>query len=107
LTARSFWPPAEAAQVDYEALRVHVLHGGALPDDLAAARFARRGLAGLIAWPVSEPVFVAALVGAVRPTWSPYADQRVTALAAGYQFLLDTAAALQPALFSAVPGGAQ
>ena len=107
MTARSFWPLAEAAQVDYEALRVHVLHGGALPDDLAAARFARRGLAGLIAWPVSEPVFVAALVGAVRPAWSPYADQRVTALAAGYQFLLDTAAALQPAPFSAVPGGAQ
>ena len=107
MTARSFWPPAEAAQVDYEALRVHVLHGGELPDDLAAARFARRGLAGLIAWPVSEPVFVAALVGAVRPAWTPHIDPRMSALAAGYQFLLDTAAALQPAPFSAVHGGAR
>ena len=52
-------------------------------------------------------MFVAELVGAARPAWTPYADQRVTALAAGYQFLLDTAAARQPAPFSAVAGGAQ
>ena len=59
-----FWPVGEAAQADYEALRAHVLATGALPDSLIAARFARRGLAGLIAWPSAEPVFDAALLGA-------------------------------------------
>jgi hypothetical protein len=34
-------------------------------------------------------VFGAELVGAVRPAWTPHLDPRVTALAAGYQFLLD------------------
>lgn len=94
MSVRSFWPPLEAAQIDYETLREQVLTDDRLPDDLAAARFARRGLAGLIAWPVSEPVFVAELVGAARPAWSPYADPRVEALAAGYQFLLELASGL-------------
>lgn len=92
---RSFWPPVEAAQVDYETLRAHLLEHGALPDDLAAARFGRRGLAGLIAWPVGQPVFVGELIGAARPAWSPYVDARVSALADGYQFLLESAATLQ------------
>ncbi|MGH3302845.1 MAG: hypothetical protein ACRDOK_14405 [Streptosporangiaceae bacterium] len=92
MSARSFWPPAEAAQDDYERLRAHLLGHGVLPDDLAAARFARRGLAGLIAWPVSEPVFAGELPGAARAAWNPYADDRITALAAGYQFLLEAAA---------------
>ena len=61
VSARSFWPPIEAAQVDYETLRAHVLEPFGLPEGLAAARFARRGLAGLIAWPSAEPVFVAEL----------------------------------------------
>jgi hypothetical protein len=99
VSARSFWPPAEAAQADYETLRAHLLEHGALPDDLTAARFARRGLAGLITWPVSEPVFTGGLAGAARAPWNPHADERLSALAAGYQFLLDTAATLrcQPA----------
>ena len=92
MTARSFWPPAEASQVDYETLRAHLLEHGRLPDGLAAARFARRGVAGLIAWPAAEPVFVAELLGAARPAWTPHADPRMSVLAAGYQFLLDTAA---------------
>jgi hypothetical protein len=92
VSARSLWPPVEAAQIDYEALRAHVLTHDRLPDDLAAARFSRRGLAGLISWPVSEPVFVAELLGACRPAWSPHADPRDDALAASYQFLLDLAA---------------
>jgi hypothetical protein len=87
------WPPTEPAQVDYETLRAHLLEHDRLPDDLAAARFARRGLAGLITGPVSDPIFVAELVGASRPAWSPHADPRLDALAAGYQFLLDAAAA--------------
>jgi hypothetical protein len=82
VSARSFWPPAEAAQADYERLRAHLLGHGTLPDDLAAARFARRGLAGLITWPLSEPVFAAELLGAARAPWSPHADERVSALAA-------------------------
>ena len=74
VSARSFWPPVEAAQVDYETLRAHVLEPCGLPEGLAAARFARRGLAGLIAWPSAEPVFVAELLAAARPPWTPHAD---------------------------------
>jgi hypothetical protein len=98
VTARGFWPPGEAAQADYEMLRAHVLEHAGLPAGLAAARFARRGLAGLIAWPAAEPDFRAELAGAARPPWTPRADPREQALAAGYQFLLDAAGAL------AVPG---
>ena len=86
---RRFWPAGEAAQADYEALRAHVLATGAPPDSLAAARFDRRGLAGLIAWPSAEPVFDAALLGAARPPWTPHADPRLDALAAGFALLLD------------------
>ena len=83
-----FWPAAESAQADYEGLRAAVLATGAVPAGLAAARFGRRGLAGLIAWPAAEPVFAAALRGATRPAWSPYADPRLDALAAAYRLLL-------------------
>jgi len=84
---RSFWPAAEAAQSDYEALREAVLAGGQVLT-MAAGRFERRGLAGLIAWPVAEPIFVASLAGANRPAWTPHADPRLEALAAGYEHLL-------------------
>ena len=83
-----FWPVAESAQADYEGLRAAVLATGALPVGVAAARFSRRGLAGLIAWPAAEPVFTAGLRGAARPAWSPYADPRLDALAAAYRLLL-------------------
>jgi hypothetical protein len=99
VSARVFWPPAEAAQADYEMLRACVLGAGSMPAGQAAARFARRGLAGLIAWPAAEPAFRAELAGAARPSWTPDADPREQALAACYQFLLDAAAAL------AAPGG--
>jgi hypothetical protein len=89
-----FWPVGEAAQADYETLRRQVLTTGTLPDCVAAARFTRRGLAGLIAWPAAEPVFHAELVGAVRPPWTPYHDPRLDALAAGYALLLDVATTL-------------
>ncbi|HXR21838.1 MAG TPA: hypothetical protein VN786_04715 [Acidimicrobiales bacterium] len=79
---------AEPAQADYERLRAAAVPGGALPDDLASARFWRRGLAGLIAWPVAEPVFAAVVAGAQRPAWTPYGDPRLEALAATYQLLL-------------------
>lgn len=97
MSARAFWPAGEAAQADYETLRACVLQAGGLPSGLAAARFARRGLAGLIAWPAAEPVFRAELTGAARPPWTPDADPREQALAACYQFLLDAAAALAAA----------
>jgi len=106
MSVRSFWPPVEAAQIDYETLRTHLLEHDRLPDDLAAARFVRRGLAGLISWPVSEAIFIAELAGAPRPAWSPHEDPRVDALAAGYQFLLDAAATLPPASVT-VTGGAR
>jgi hypothetical protein len=97
VSGRSFWPPAEAAQVDYEALRACVLENGRPPDGLAAARFSRRGLAGLIAWPAAEPMFLPELLGAARPAWTPHLDPRVSALATGYQFLLDAAVDLAAA----------
>ena len=86
-----FWPVGDAAQADYETLRRQVLVTGALPDSVFAARFARRGLAGLIAWPAAEPLFRAELLGAARPPWTPYDDPRLDALAAGYAVLLDAA----------------
>jgi hypothetical protein len=90
---RRLWPVGEAAQADYEALRAHVLATGAVPDSLVAARFARRGLPGLIAWPSVEPVFDAALLGAPRPPWTPHDDPRLDALAAGFALLLNGRAA--------------
>ena len=83
-----FWPLAEAAQADYEALRAAALAGEAPRDELAAARFARRGLAGVIAWPRSEPVYLGALVGAQRPPWSGAEDPREAALGEVYGFLV-------------------
>ena len=83
-----FWPAAESAQADYERLRAAVLAAGAPPAEVAAARFGRRGLAGLIAWPAAEPVFAIGLRGAARPAWSPYADPRLDALAAACRLLL-------------------
>lgn len=88
-----FWPVGEAAQADYEALRAQVLTTGRLPDSLIAARFARRGLPGLIAWPSAEPVFDAALLGAPHPPWTPHNDPRLDALAAGFALLLTTSGA--------------
>jgi hypothetical protein len=44
-----FWPPADPRQDAYERLRCAVLTSGPLPDELPAARFARRGLAGWLA----------------------------------------------------------
>ena len=84
---RRFWPVGEAAQADYETLREAALSG--LPvDSLTAARFARRGVAGLISWPLAEPVYTPVLVGAEREPWSPYTDARIDALVAGYELLL-------------------
>jgi hypothetical protein len=85
-----FWPVGQPAQADYEALRAHVLATGAPPDSLAAARFARRGVAGLIAWPSAEPVFDAALLGAHRPPWTPHHDPRLDALSDAFALLLDS-----------------
>jgi hypothetical protein len=104
VNARVFWPPAEAAQADYEMLRACLLQAGSLPAGLAAARFTRRGLAGLIAWPAAEPDFRAGLLGAARPPWTPHADPREQALASTYQFLLDAAEALAAAGSSMMEG---
>lgn len=106
MNGRSFWPPVEAAQIDYEALRAHVLEHHELPDDLATARFARRGLSGLITWPVSDPVYVVDVIGSARPAWTPHVDPRVEALAAGFQFLLDAATALPVKANLVTTGGA-
>ena len=101
-----FWPVGEAAQANYEALRAHVLATGAMPDSLIAARFARRGLPGLIAWPSSDPVFDAALLGAPRPPWTPHDDPRLDALAAGFALLLNTGGAAAAAPTCTLPATA-
>ena len=85
--SHGFWPVCESAQADYEALRDAVLRGDPL-QSLAAARFVRRGLAGLIAWPGAEPVYVTTVEGARRAPWTPHADPRLDALAAGYELIL-------------------
>ncbi len=78
---RSFWPPADAAQADYESAACSragrhcrwptpsqpVSPGAAWPRSIAR--------------PVADPIFVAVLRGR-RPgrPWSPYADPRLEAL---------------------------
>lgn len=84
-----FWPPrCSGAQADYETLREIVLAHGTTPDTLIAARFLRRGLAGLVAWPATEPVFVAEVLGGQRPPWTPHGDPRLGALAEGFELVL-------------------
>lgn len=85
--SRRFWPIGEAAQADYEVLRKAVLAGEPV-QSLATARFARRGLAGLIVWPAAEPVYTAVMRGAQRRPWTPYEDARLEVLAAGYELIL-------------------
>ena len=46
MSARAFWPPAEAAQADYEMLRSCVLAGGCLPGGPAAAASPAAGWPG-------------------------------------------------------------
>jgi hypothetical protein len=87
---RSFWPPAEAAQADYERLRAAVL-AGTVPIGAAVERFARDGLVGLITRPVADPEFVAVISGARRPAWTPHRDPRLEVLAAGYALVLGVA----------------
>jgi hypothetical protein len=83
----------EAAQADYERLRGLALAGTPVVD-LAARRFERHGLWGLIACPQATPVYMASVVGAERPAWSPYEDPRALALADGYQIIAASAATL-------------
>jgi len=95
---RALWPPGEAAQADYEALRAAAISGVELAD-AAANRFARAGLAGLIARPHAEPVLLAVLRGAPRAPWSAHADPRIETLAAGFGLLLACAdASTEPAV---------
>ena len=83
------WPIAEPAQADYEQLREIVLAGGELGELLAARRFERRGLAGLISWPQAEPAFLGSVIGAPRPPWCGAQDPRAACLCDTYAFLLD------------------
>lgn len=86
------WPVTQAAQSDYEELRA-VAIAGERSISVAARRFDQRGLAGLIAWPVSERMFAATLIGADRPPWTPHTDPRIDAVVAGYGLLLEAGGA--------------
>jgi hypothetical protein len=66
-----------------------VLAGGELGEMLAARRFARRGLAGLISWPSAEPAYLGSVTGASRPAWCGWQDPRGQQLRDAYAFLLD------------------
>jgi hypothetical protein len=88
-----FWPPPTGgAQAEYETLREMVLSTGTTPDTLVAARLLRRGLAGLITWPATEPVFVAEVSAGLRPPWTPHGDPRLEALAESFELLLSVQA---------------
>ena len=87
-----FWPISEPAQADYEQLRAIVLAGGELGEILAARRFARRGMAGLISWPSAEPAYLGSVIGAHRPAWCGCEDPREQQVRDTYAFLLDRAA---------------
>ena len=89
--SRRFWPAAEAAQAEYERLRLAMLAGEPCPSELALARFRRRGLAGLIGWTETEPAWLGGLVGAERPAWCGREDPREQALCEVYGFLLERA----------------
>jgi hypothetical protein len=93
----SFWSTQEAAQADYEALRRVALAGGR-SITTAASRFERIGLAGLILRPVLEPDFNATIIGASRPSWTPYRDPRQDAIGDAYELLLS----LSPGLVSSL-----
>lgn len=84
-----FWPICEPAQGDYEQLREIVLAGGEVGEMLAARRFARRGLAGLISWPSAEPAYLGSVIGARRPPWCGGEDPRERQVRETYAFLLD------------------
>ncbi len=84
---RTFWPVSEAAQADYEQLRALALAGVPALGP-AARRFESYGLWGLITSPRAAPAFVASIVGAERPAWSPYQDPRDQALADGFQIIV-------------------
>jgi hypothetical protein len=87
--SRRFWPICEPAQADYEQLREIVLAGGEVGEMLAARRFARRGLAGLISWPSAEPAYLGSMIGARRPPWCGCEDPRERQLRDTYAFLLE------------------
>jgi hypothetical protein len=89
--SRALWPVAEAAQSDYEQLRAWAL-AGTPAVGRAAALFERDGLWGLIASPQAEPLFVASVLGAPRPVWSPHSDPRALALADGFQIIVAASA---------------
>jgi hypothetical protein len=85
---RALWPVNDHIQAEYESLRTLALADMELCGP-SALRFAQHGLAGLIAWRSTEPAFSGSLIGARRPPWTPYADPRLDALAAVYQFMLE------------------
>src|SRR5450755_547499 len=82
-----FWPVGEPAQSDYERLRALALAAEPGDEVLAARRFDRRGLAGLISGPAAEPDYLGSLVGATRPAWCGDEDPRQQQLRDTYGFL--------------------
>jgi hypothetical protein len=84
---RTLWPVTDRIQAEYESLRALALADAELGGPFAL-RFAQQGLVGLIAWRRIELPLSVSLVGAQRPPWTPYADPRLDALAAVYEFLL-------------------
>jgi hypothetical protein len=82
------WPVGEPAQADYERLRALALAGEPCDELVAARRFDRCGLAGLISWPAVERDYLGSLIGATRPAWCGDEDPRQQRLRDTYGFLL-------------------
>jgi hypothetical protein len=82
------WQPKEVAQLEYESLRESVLRGEQVEADQVAVRFARWGLAGLLADGRSEPLWQVSLSALPRPPWTPHQDPRQEQLAAAFAWLL-------------------
>jgi hypothetical protein len=100
---RAFFPVSEPAQADYETLRAAALAGTPLLSSVSA-RFERGGLAALVCSPKASfaaPYFVAELVGAARPAWTPYDDPREEVLAESYGLLVRTSGEASPATVTA------
>jgi hypothetical protein len=89
---RPLWPVIDRVQAEYESLRALALADADLCGP-SAVRFVQKGLAGLIVWRRIESPLSVSLIGAQRPPWTPYADPRLDALAAVYEFVLSVSPA--------------
>ena len=81
------WPAGEAAQIVDVESEARAL-AAERPAPPPAARFQRRGLAGLLACSWPDAAYLGFVIGAQRPPWCGASDPREHALADAYELLL-------------------